>query len=50
MGAFKEGDKIRLEHDGNMANDKLTFTHVPNEGIQPEEHVAPTTKTTIADS
>jgi ATP-dependent Clp protease ATP-binding subunit ClpC len=39
MGAFKEGDKIRLEHDGNMANDKLSFTHVPHERVQPEEHV-----------
>ncbi|TAE32139.1 MAG: ATP-dependent Clp protease ATP-binding subunit [Candidatus Kapaibacterium sp.] len=39
LGKFKTGDKIRLEHDGNMANDKLTFTHVPNEGVQPEEHL-----------
>jgi ATP-dependent Clp protease ATP-binding subunit ClpC len=39
-GTFKEGDKIRLEHDGNMENDKLSFKHVPNEGTQPDEHVA----------
>ncbi len=39
LGKFKTGDKIRLEHDGNMENDKLAFTHIPNEGIQPEEHI-----------
>ncbi|MCU0426665.1 MAG: ATP-dependent Clp protease ATP-binding subunit [Candidatus Kapabacteria bacterium] len=36
-GAFKEGDKIRIEHDGT--SDTLTFTNIPHDHTQPDEQV-----------
>ncbi|MCS6807880.1 MAG: ATP-dependent Clp protease ATP-binding subunit [Bacteroidota bacterium] len=35
-GAFKEGDRIRIEHDGN--SDKLSFINIPHDHSQPDEH------------
>lgn len=36
-GAFKEGDKIRIEHDGT--SETLTFTNIPHDHAQPDEQV-----------
>ncbi len=36
-GSFKEGDKIRIEHDGKA--DTLTFSNIPHDHKQPDEQV-----------
>jgi ATP-dependent Clp protease ATP-binding subunit ClpC len=36
-GAFKEGDKIRIEHVGSK--EELTFTNIPHDHVQPDEQV-----------